>query len=61
MSNLKFRFIDKIQALYQDEYLKTRKQYLSILESLLRDEVDNVNITFADNNVDEFTVGHSLF
>ena len=61
MSNLKFRFFDKIQATYQDEYLKTRKQYLSILESLLRDEVDDVNITFADNNVEEFTVGHSLF
>ena len=47
--------------MYQDEYLKTRKQYLSILESLLRDEVDDVDITFADNNVEEFTVGHSLF
>ena len=61
MSNLKYRFIDKIQATYQDEYLKTRKQYLSFLESLLRDEVDDVDITFADNNVEEFTVGHSLF
>ena len=61
MSNLKFRFIDKIKALYQEEYLKTRKQYLSILESLLRDEIDDVIITFADNNVEEFTFGHSLF
>ena len=62
MSNQKFRFIDKIQALYQDEYLKTREQYLAILDSHVRDYIDDDDyIRFTDNNVEEFTWGHELF
>ena len=55
-------YIDKLKDLYQNVFLKARKHYLLILDSILNEEVDeDTRYTLEDDNVDEFTKGHLLF